>query len=204
MFFKNKFKWKIFLLVVFVIFIIWISISNLIGNQSSKVNKFNELSESSNGYKNEAIDEIVPNYNKELNYSDKDINFDVSFNDVLNSDEYIGDVISWQAKISSYYSQISGIKFCIVDEDHQNVDIDKPCDWFWALSDATMNADNLEINPNWDGHWVNFILNYYKVPFNEDLRFYNDIYTIKGIIYGIDCGMNDKCIPNVDIISIVK
>lgn len=117
---------------------------------------------------------------------------------------YEGQVVEWKAKISSYYSQITGIKFCVIDNDHQNVDIDKPCDWFWAYSDAVMSADNLEINPGWDGHWVNYILNYYKVSFNENARFYNDIYTIKGIINGIDCGVDDKCIPNIGIISIAK
>lgn len=110
-----------------------------------------------------------------------------------------GGVVEWKAKISSYYSQITGIKFCVIDNDHQNINIDKPCDWFWAFSGDLMDADNIQVNPNWDGDWVGYILNYYKVPFNE-----NGVYTIKGVVNGIDCGVDDKCIPNIDIISITK
>lgn len=118
--------------------------------------------------------------------------------------KYDGEIIRWQGKISAYHSQITGIKFCVIDEEHQNVDIDKPCDWFWAFSDDVMNADNLEVNPNWDGYWVNYILRYYKVPFNEKDYFYNDIYTLEGRINRIDCGVDNKCVPNIDILGITK
>jgi hypothetical protein len=117
---------------------------------------------------------------------------------------YKGKLIEWQGKISGYYSQITGIKFCVIDEGHQNVDIDKPCDWFWAFSRELMGADDIAINPNWDGKWVNYILNYYKVPFNKDSYFYNDVYTIKGVVNGIDCISKDQCVPDIDIINISK
>jgi len=140
----------------------------------------------------------------------------LSYNQVFNSkigpaksidfydSKYDGSVIEWKAKISAAYSQITGIKFCVIDNEHQNIDIGKPCDWFWAFDGALMDGDNTEVNPEWDGNWVDYILNYYKVPFNKDSRFYDDIYTIKGIVDGFDCGVDVKCIPNIGIISITK
>lgn len=65
---------------------------------------------------------------------------DLTYNQVINSkiepekspelynSKFDGSVIEWKAKISSYYSQITGIKFCIIDSDHQNIDIDQPCE----------------------------------------------------------------------------
>jgi hypothetical protein len=117
---------------------------------------------------------------------------------------YYGRLIEWQGKISAYYSQITGIKFCVIDKDHQNVDINKPCDWFWAFSPYLIGADDTESNPGWDGKWVNYILNYYKVPFDENSYFYNDTYTIKGVVNGTDCVSKDQCVPDIDIISITK
>lgn len=137
----------------------------------------------------------------------------ISFNQVVDSktnetssdyyeSKYKNEEIVWNGKISGYYSQITGIKFCIVDEDHKEVDINKPCDWFWAFSEKLIDADDTKINPNWDGLWVNYILNYYKVPFDKNTSFYNDIYTITGTINGVDCGINNKCHPDIEIINI--
>lgn len=113
-----------------------------------------------------------------------------------------GQVIKWKAKISTYYSQITGIKFCVVDSEHQNVDINKPCDWFWATSKYVMDADDTLINPSWNGLWVNYILKYYKVPFDDSKQFYNDLYTVTGVVDGIDCGVDSKCVPNIEITTI--
>jgi hypothetical protein len=142
----------------------------------------------------------------------------LTYNQVFNSakkrDEsaniYIGKVIKWKAKISAYYSQIDGIKFCVVDKDHLNVNIYESCDWFWAFSDGLMDGNNLEKNPSWDGHWVPYTLNYYSVPFNKNSRYYNDIYTVTGKIDGASCGEADDefpdydCILDVDILGITK
>jgi len=140
----------------------------------------------------------------------------LSYNDVLNSkiidgnkydyykSQYEGEMVEWSGKISSYYSQITGIKFCIIDDEHQNVNINKPCDMFWAFSEDLMGADDLSVNPDWDGNWVPYILNYYNVPFDENADYFNDIYIVKGIVNGIDCTPSDKCSPDIDIISIRK
>lgn len=122
------------------------------------------------------------------------------------SSSYDGQQIEWKAKISNYYSQLTGIKFCVVDNEHPDVNIDNTCNWFWASSDKIMNADDLKTNPNWDGKWVNYILNYYKVAFNPNDNFYNDVYTIKGIVNGIDCAPdpNNKCVPDIEIINITN
>jgi hypothetical protein len=117
---------------------------------------------------------------------------------------YDGQMIKWQGKISSYYSQISGIKFCVFDNAHADIDINTPCDWFWAESEETMRADDMAVNPNWDGKWVNYILKYYKVRFDPNSPFYNNLYTITGTVDGIDCGVDSKCVPNIKIINITK
>ncbi|HAB53093.1 MAG TPA: hypothetical protein DCE80_13155 [Ignavibacteriales bacterium] len=117
---------------------------------------------------------------------------------------YEGKIIKWQARISAYFSQITGIKFCVIDKDHQTKDIWEPCDWFWASSWETMDADDIKVNPSWDGHWVDYILNYYKVPFDKNAHFYDEIYTVTGKITGLDCGVYSKCVPYIDIISITK
>ncbi|MFA5644472.1 MAG: hypothetical protein WC928_03035 [Patescibacteria group bacterium] len=139
----------------------------------------------------------------------------IYYNQVLNSmldnekngfykSAYDGQTVKWQAKISAYYSQITGIKFCVIDKEHQTINVNNPCDWFWAFSDELMDSDDTKNNPDWDGLWVNYILNYYEVPFNKNTNFYNDIYTIEGVINGIDCASKDQCVPNINIINITK
>lgn len=120
------------------------------------------------------------------------------------SSKYDGATITWQAKISGYYTQITGIKFCVVDNDHINIDINKPCDWFWATSKDSMNADNTKVNPEWDGKWVNYILKYYRVPFDENENYYNEVYVVTGKINGLDCGVDGTCRPDIEIIGITK
>lgn len=113
--------------------------------------------------------------------------------------KYDGENISWQAKISNYYSQISGIKFCVVDNDHKNVDVNKSCDWFWATARELESIDNASINPNWNGDWVNTVLKHYNVDFDKDA-----VYKVVGRVNGLDCGVDDKCRPDIEIISINK
>ncbi|MDD3171465.1 MAG: hypothetical protein PHO86_04005, partial [Bacilli bacterium] len=67
-----------------------------------------------------------------------------------------------------------------------------------------MDADNIVINSDWDGNWVKYILNYYNVPFDENSDYFDDIYTVRGIINGIDCAPSDKCSPDIEITKIVK
>jgi hypothetical protein len=67
-----------------------------------------------------------------------------------------------------------------------------------------MDADDTLVNPTWDGKWVNYILKYYKVSFDENKQFYNDLYIVTGVVDGIDCGIDSKCIPNIEIANIKK
>lgn len=138
---------------------------------------------------------------------------DINFNQVIESktnktnidyyeSKYKDKKIIWTGKVSNYYTQITGIKFCIIDKEHQNVNAGNPCDWFWASSKETSNADIYSINLNWDGHWVNYILNYYQaLPNNKD-EIYTNTYEITGTINGIDCGVDNKCHPDIEIINI--
>lgn len=148
-----------------------------------------------------------------LNFQDENITYkEVLSSKTKTTDEigeiykskFDGKIVTWQGKISAYYSQSGGIKFCVVDEDHKNIDITKECDWFWAISAETSNADDYKINPSWDGNWIDYILKYYKVSFDKNKNFYNDVYIITGKIAEIDCGVIDKCAPYIDIISITK
>ena len=143
---------------------------------------------------------------------------DITYNEVVNSNsedfdnEYYGKIISWDACISHYYSQITGIKFCVVDDDHKNVIYDEPCDWFWAMSDddQVMSADDIKFNPNWDGHWVPYILNHFNVSFDRKDIYYDDLYTVTGAIASFNrCPEGKSCdfigtILDVEIISIDK
>lgn len=143
--------------------------------------------------------------NQNLNYNQiQNSKIETAFKDGYYQSTYKNAVIEWRGKISAYYSQITGIKFCIIDDDHQEVDINNPCDWFWAFADELIGADDLTKNPNWDGKWVNYILNYYEVPFDKNGLFYNDVYTIRGKINGIDCAIGNKCVPDIEIINITK
>jgi len=164
--------------------------------------------------KNESTQELL---SATLNSSDCNDNnvYSLTYNQITNSkisesenggyykSAYNGKVIEWQGKISAYYSQITGIKFCITDEDHPDVDIDSACDWFWASSDKIIGADDTKINPSWDGKWVDYTLNYYQVEFDKTEDFYNYTYWIKGVVKGIDCISRDQCVPDIDIISII-
>ena len=147
---------------------------------------------------------------------DKNINIssNLTYNQIINSKtkslpgklykdtEFNNSIIEWRAKISAHYTQITGIKFCIIDESHQNVDISEPCDLFWTFSDDLKDADIISVNPDWDGLWVPCILNYYNVQFDKKTNYYNDIYTVKGTVNGLDCALGNQCVPDIDIISI--
>lgn len=170
----------------------------------------------------DAIDYKIPVVKEKLKRKDyfifdtSDLISNITYNQVLKSksgltsvpdyykSKYEGEIIKWQGKISAHYSQITGIKFCVVDPEHQNININEPCDLFWAFSEELMGATDPKINPNWDGYWVDYILNYYKVPFNKNEYFYDKLYTVEGKINGIDCGIAEKCVPDIDIIDITK
>ena len=42
------------------------------------------------------------------------------------------------------------------------------------------------------------------MPFDKNDYFYNELYTITGIVNGVDCGVENNCIPNLDILNIAK
>ena len=148
-------------------------------------------------------------YNKNTNLTSQEkqemiISNNPTFNQVLESkeNEYKNIQIIWNAKISKYYSQITGIKFCVLDSDHKEIDTNKQCDWFWASSKETENADAYSMNPNWNGNWVNYILNNYQALPSNKSDIYNQIYQITGRVNGIDCGVDEKCHPDIEIINI--
>lgn len=96
-----------------------------------------------------------------------------------------GENVFWLGKVSHYYSQNSGIKFCVIDDDHKDIDINKPCDWFWASSNDNADASDL------------------KIDFSKYKKDCDMSYWVKGKINGIDCAY-DICVPDIEIISILE
>ncbi|MFA5000586.1 MAG: hypothetical protein WC545_04560 [Patescibacteria group bacterium] len=198
---KILFLILLFLIIILIIFIVVrITNSKIDGTDNSDLNNVVLTAEAPiNNYYDNKVDDTIKGPTDD--YRDNKID-DLSYNQIIGSDNqewFLGEAMRWQGKISAYYSQITGIKFCVVDKDHYNIDIHEPCDWFWAFSNDVMYA---HYSDNWDGNWVNYILKYYGVSYDQNSLFYNKIYTITGKISHIDCDISDKCIPGVDIISI--
>lgn len=116
---------------------------------------------------------------------------------------YIGKIISWMGKISSL-SQIDGIKFWIIDDQHQpNIKTDNS--WFWAIPDNNPSAEITH------GKWVTYMLKRYGNIDINSVDSDNDIFLIKGKLLELDCTFYDNtlattapCIPNVEVENIKK
>lgn len=111
---------------------------------------------------------------------------------------YNGREIKWQGKIANY-SQISGVKFCIVDEEHINPDIHSACEWFWVYPEEEYDARS-----DWDGNWVKAVFkNYSNVDYDKIIS-EQDTFLITGVIDGIDDGVDwlSRPVPNIKLTKI--
>lgn len=130
-----------------------------------------------------------------------------TFLDVVQTDcekhPYVGKIISWTGKISNL-SQIDGVKFWIIDDQHQpNITTDN--DWFWAIPNDNPPADIKH------GEWVTYMLKRYGNIDISSIDRDNDIFLIKGKLLELDCTFYDSdttttapCIPNVEVENIKK
>lgn len=119
---------------------------------------------------------------------------------------YKGQEVKWRGKISNKYTQIDGIKFCILDDKHVNPDVNADCDWFWATPKELATDDDPSLKPDWDGYWNKFVFKKYSdIDYNK-IDYKNDVFLIIGIIDSIDTGVdyNERPIPNIEIIRIEK
>ncbi len=117
-----------------------------------------------------------------------------------------GKRIRWTGMISDH-SYIDGIKFWVVDSDHQPSSWDY-YEWFWALPEKARMRPMLS---KYEDNWVVYMMEKYgginKINIDP-----SSIYQITGIFDGSDCdfydqknmGYNQVCIPKVIVDRIEK
>ncbi len=156
------------------------------GQEVQVLNSIDEVSVES--APSEQLDISQLTYNEVLNFKDITIEHFGYYDSIYN-----GKIIQWEGQIGPY-TQISGMKLCVIDDEHQNVNAKKPCDWFWAVPNDT---------PYWNGSWVEYILKRY-VGLTSDQIIPDSTYSVIGTVAGIDCGIDyNKCIPDITIIDIL-
>ena len=121
-------------------------------------------------------------------------------------DDLKGKRIQWTGMISDR-SHIDGIKFWIVDSDHQPSSWNY-YEWFLAVSDKVNMRSKLS---KYEGSWVIYIMEKYGGIKKFDINS-STIYQITGIFDGSDCDFYDQkymdnnqvCIPRVIVDRIEK
>lgn len=109
---------------------------------------------------------------------------------------YVGKIIQWQAKIAGSLTQRDGIKFCIIDDKHQNVDTNGNCDWFW-LHDKNLGTKD---DPNFSNSadWFDYIFKTYSDINPQKIDWAKDTFLVTGKIEGVDGGF-DKPVPLIKV-----
>lgn len=116
----------------------------------------------------------------------------LTYNQVVESkDKYVGKSIVWQGSVATELSQISGIKFWIIDKDHNDNKA-----WFWAY-----DKDTSYLPTEAEGKWVSYLLKKY---IGSDEHDENTKFEVKGIVKELDCEVADFCVPNIEFIKIKK
>lgn len=135
----------------------------------------------------------------------------ISYDTVVNSkpNSYIGKRVTWTGKIAINLSQISGIKFWIVDKQHQP-DSSKDNAWFWAIPKELATKEDPSYKEGWNGYWGEFMFkNYSKIDY-DTVDTSNDVFLVTGTVENLDCtypnGDNtiESCVPNLVIEKIEK
>lgn len=129
----------------------------------------------------------------------------LDYNTVVNNFKktYIGKEVSWAGKISNL-SQIDGIKFWIVDDQHRP-NATTYNDWFWALPADLPTVETTH------GKWVTYMLRRYGNIDANSINGDNDVFLIKGKLLFLDCDFYNNtpttpapCIPNLEVENIQK
>ena len=116
----------------------------------------------------------------------------LTYNQIVESkDKYVGKSIVWQGSVTTELSQISGIKFWIIDKDHNDNKA-----WFWAY-----DKDTLYLPTEAEGKWVSYLLKKYtgSDEYDENTKF-----EVKGIVKELDCEVADFCVPNIELTKIKR
>ena len=137
-----------------------------------------------------------------LSYADvvnKDSLFDKNEVDGSIKTPYVGKIIQWQAKIARSLTQRDGIKFCVIDDEHQNIDSKGNCDWFW-LSDKNLGTRD---DPNFfnSADWFDYIFKTYSDINPQKIDWGKDTFLVTGEVEGVD-GVFDKPIPLIIVSKI--
>ncbi len=114
----------------------------------------------------------------------------LSYNSVINdkSKSYLGKEITWRGQISNL-SQIDGIKFWIIDNNH-TIRTSSYNDWFWAI------PKEIPTTSETNGNWPSYMLKKYGNLNIDDVIIESDTFTITGTLLELDCDFYDSTIKN--------
>lgn len=136
---------------------------------------------------------------------------DIKYSDLikLNPEKlksHLGSEIAWKGKIASRYSQIDGIKFCIVDDGHVNPDVHSDCEWFWAIPKELATKYDPTNKSDWTGNWNKYVFDKYSEIEYDKIISENDTFLVTGIIEDIDYGADglNRPVPNIVVTKIEK
>ncbi len=128
-----------------------------------------------------------------------------SYNDlaVPEANKFKGQTIELTGLLATNLSQIDGVKFWILDKDH-NYDNNEKYEWFWATT-----AQPEQLPTKYNGSWTHYMFEKYAGLNSENIDFDKTAFTVKGKFLGQDCTFYNKetfgktvCIPNVAVESI--
>ncbi|MBU4347254.1 hypothetical protein KJ586_00030 [Patescibacteria group bacterium] len=119
---------------------------------------------------------------------------------------YRGKNVQWMGRVANRYSQIDGIKFCIIDDKHKNADSRADCDWFWLFPVNLATENSPERQTNWDGFWPSYMFKTYSGLNPEKIDWDKDTFLIYGEIEDIDLGVDglNRPIPTIIATKIEK
>lgn len=112
---------------------------------------------------------------------------------------YVGKQVAWKGKIATNLSQIDGIKFWVVDKQHQpNTKTNNA--WFWSVPADWPTSDDT------NGAWVTYMLKRYGNIDASKINPDSDVFLITGKFLELDCTFYDNgpCIPNLEVEKIER
>lgn len=118
---------------------------------------------------------------------------------------YQGTNVRWKGRVSNY-TQISGVKFCIIDDKHLETDLNEGCDWFW-LSPANLATENdPDMQSDWNGSWIKYMFNVYSGVNPDKIDFEKDIFLVSGELEYVDFGVDyyNRPVPSIVATKIEK
>ncbi len=146
---------------------------------------------------------------KEGEYFNYSVN-SITYSEITRLDQgiksYKGREIKWRGKIASKYSQIDGIKFCIIDDSHKNPDIYSECDWFWAIPKELATEKDSSYQSDWNGNLVELMFKNYSNIDYDKINSEKDEFIITGKLDSLDTEVDyfNRVIPSIEVTKIEK